>query len=145
MKKLRIKVNLDNCIGCRLCEAICSTIQYPIGIINYLKSAIHIQYDQFYRKDTAIICFQCEKAYCVDNCTSGALFFERGIVKYNPDCCDGCKKCIEACPLKAIWFIPETGKIVKCDLCANYSGPKCIKICPVNAIALFEKKPNRTD
>ncbi|KKK82766.1 hypothetical protein LCGC14_2800100 [marine sediment metagenome] len=70
---MRIKVDMNKCNGCRLCEAVCSTvsnIKEKSGILNPDISAIKINYDKFKRNDTAIVCYQCKKGHCMDICNT---------------------------------------------------------------------------
>ena len=140
---MRIKVDLEKCTGCRLCEAVCSAVSNKngdIGIINPQKSAIRIKYDFISRKDVAAVCYQCNKPHCMENCSTHALFRNNGVIKFNPNLCTGCNDCINACPFDLIWSLPLEGSVVKCDLCANYDVQYCVQSCPVEAISVITKK-----
>ncbi|OLS23834.1 MAG: Electron transport protein HydN [Candidatus Heimdallarchaeota archaeon LC_3] len=144
---MRIKVDMNKCNGCRLCEAVCSTvsnIKEKSGILNPDISAIKINYDKFKRNDTAIVCYQCKKAHCMDICSTRALFRSDGTILLDPSLCTGCEDCITACAsvftISMISFSPQEEKIIKCDLCSKYSFQYCIESCPVEAISLVGKK-----
>lgn len=132
---MRIKVDIDTCTGCKLCELSCSMAHSPDNSINYELSAIRIFNDPFHRKDVAYVCYQCKKAHCLDMCSTGALYREDGIIKVDNDNCSGCDACIDACPFDRIWLSSQ-GKIIKCDLCDGLDYQYCIKNCPVDAISL---------
>lgn len=132
----RLKVDLKICNGCQLCESVCSSLHHPEGLVLRSFSAIKINFDIFNRKDKSHVCYQCKVAHCMDHCDTQALYRDEGIIKFNPELCNGCNKCIEACPFDLIWILPDQDKILKCDLCVNYETPQCLEKCPVQAISV---------
>ena len=72
----------------------------------------------------------------MDHCDTQALYRDDGTIKYNPELCNGCNQCVEACPFDLIWILPDETQILKCDLCANYDSQQCIEKCPVQAISV---------
>ena len=54
----------------------------------------------------------------------------------DPDKCNGCGWCIEACDYGAIMLHPETKVVHVCDLCKDEGEPQCIKWCPEEALTL---------
>jgi Fe-S-cluster-containing dehydrogenase component len=86
------------CIGCQLCEYICSYTK--TGEFNTYRSRIRtVRVDEVLI--TAVACRTCENAPCVIACTRDALTqdSETGIIHIDPIKCDGCAWCIEACDL----------------------------------------------
>jgi formate dehydrogenase iron-sulfur subunit len=82
----------------------------------------------------AFACVLCEKAPCVISCPTKALFkSESGIIRVEEKNCNGCGWCIEACKFGAIALDPGKKVVSICDLCAD--DPKCVKICPFEAIS----------
>ena len=133
------KALLDNtyfCVGCHSCEIACKQIhELPVGVFRIKVEKIGPKYNKngkLFMKFKLIRCMQCEKPQCVDVCPTGALKKrDDGIVTVDRGLCNGCKQCMEACPIHAIWFNPETGSIEKCDLCVdkNLEVPFCAKHC----------------
>jgi len=87
----------------------------------------------------SISCNHCVDPICARNCPTSALFKrEDGIVQIDQDRCIGCKYCAWACPYGAPQYNPETGKMGKCDLCADYvdqgKRPSCVDACPMRAL-----------
>lgn len=129
------------CIGCHSCEIACKQINnLPPGVFRIKVEEIIPKYNansKLIMKMRVIRCTQCEKPQCVSACPRGALRKrEDGVVVVDKSLCTGCKICIDACPIHAIWFNPETGKIEKCDLCVDkgLSEPFCAKHCITGAL-----------
>lgn len=124
------------CIGCHSCEVACKQINdLPPGVFRIKVEEAGPKYNangKIIMRFRVVRCTQCEKPQCVDACPKGALKKrEDGIVVLDKTLCTGCKTCIDACPIHAIWFNPETGKIEKCDLCVDkgLDEPFCMKHC----------------
>ncbi len=91
------------------------------------------------------MCAQCKNAPCVDACEAGAIWRrEDGLVLISPDECSGCGKCVDSCPLEAIYF-NETEKIAqKCTGCAHlldngHKLPRCVEACPTDAMRVIDE------
>lgn len=71
MKKKILIVNADACIGCRMCEAICSLVHYgAIGISHARLKVIRYDHAAFFNP---VVCMQCAKPYCAAVCPSNAI------------------------------------------------------------------------
>jgi len=145
MKKILL-VEPEKCTGCRICELVCSWKHYKefnprksrISIIQWKKEGI----------DVPMVCQQCDEAYCIDVCPSGALYKDNltGAVRIDPEKCVGCRACITACPFGAISYDPDKKISAKCELCDQ--DPECVKYCMAEAItfvpadkaALYKKR-----
>ncbi len=123
-------LNPELCVGCRICETICSFIKHRV--IQPLKARIKVANKWHIGISMPVVCLNCPDAPCVEVCPTGSLSVENGVVKYNPDTCKLCKLCIKACPFKAIRYDEELNIIVKCDLCGG--KPVCAERCPSGAI-----------
>lgn len=62
----------------------------------------------------------------------------RGKIKYDKECCIGCKLCIRVCPTGAIEFKPENKKIriylSRCCFCSQ-----CTDVCPKDCLSMGDK------
>ncbi|MBN1873802.1 MAG: 4Fe-4S dicluster domain-containing protein [Anaerolineae bacterium] len=131
-----IACDATKCIGCQLCEYICSFTK--TGEYNTYRSRIRtIRVDEILI--TAVACRTCEDAPCVIACTRDALTQdpETGIISVDAERCDGCAWCIEACDFGAISINPATKMAEMCDQCQDEEeGPQCVLWCPKDALEL---------
>lgn len=84
-------------------------------------------------------CNHCAKPKCVEGCPTGAMHIaEDSTVQHDKDKCIGCRYCTWACPYGAPQFIPELGKVGKCDSCKDLrdkgQNPACVDACVMRAI-----------
>jgi carbon-monoxide dehydrogenase iron sulfur subunit len=129
MKKMLI-VNADLCIGCRMCEAVCSLVHYgAIGISHARLKVLRYDNAAFFNP---VVCMQCEVPNCASVCPSGAISInpETGVVKVSKKKCTGCKMCLTACPFGAMGFVE--GVAIKCDHCGGH--PSCVEFCQAKAL-----------
>jgi carbon-monoxide dehydrogenase iron sulfur subunit len=117
----------EKCIGCRVCEMVCSLSLF--NEVNPEKSAIRICTTS--DAVTFIVCNQCGE--CETVCPEGAIHIDEGIVKINSSRCTGCYICVDACPVGALFTHPEIIEPFKCIQCEE-----CVKSCPVNALYVLD-------
>lgn len=126
----------EKCVGCGICEYICSWTKEKA--FNPLKSRIRVvRVNQL--ANMAVTCRRCEDPPCVAACPRDALkqSEETGTIILDPDKCNGCGWCIEACDYGAMMLHPETKVVHVCDLCKDEEdGPQCVKWCPEEAITI---------
>ena len=131
-----IACDATKCVGCQLCEYICSYTK--TGEFNTYRSRIRtVRVDEILI--TAVACRTCEDAPCVIACTRDALTqdSETGIISVDAERCDGCSWCIEACDFGAISINPATKMAEMCDQCQDEEeGPQCVLLCPKDALEL---------
>ena len=129
MKKMLI-VNADLCIGCRMCEAVCSLVHYgAVGISHARLRVLRYDNEAFFNP---VVCMQCEAPYCTSVCPSKAISKnpETGVVKVSKKKCTGCKMCLTACPFGAMGFADNVA--IKCDHCGDQ--PSCVEFCQAKAL-----------
>jgi len=94
-----------------------------------------------------IPCQHCENAPCVDVCASGAITTrDDGLVIIDPNKCNGCQLCLDACPYNVVFFNPQLGIAQKCTGCAHLvdrgwpiKDPRCMDNCNQDAITWGEE------
>jgi Fe-S-cluster-containing dehydrogenase component len=131
-----LTVDPDKCVGCRLCELSCSLKNS--GEFNPAKARVHVMgFDEFFT--LPLMCFQCERPYCMEVCPAGAIVKDKegGLVSVIKEKCVGCKMCTLACPFGSIVFSDEEKTVVKCELCDG--NPECAQFCPTGAIEFKER------
>jgi len=131
-----ITCDASKCVGCQLCEYICSYTK--TNEFNSYRSRIRTVRAQEVLI-TAVSCRTCEDAPCVIACPRDALTQDAitGIIHIDPNKCDGCTWCIEACDFGAISINPATKLAEICDQCEDLEeGPQCVKWCPKEALEL---------
>jgi Fe-S-cluster-containing hydrogenase component 2 len=134
------------CNGCGICQMACSMRHF--GIIN--KDLARIQVNKFLlpiSKGIQVTCVQCqdEERACQPACPvePSAIYYDHSTLHMVIDkerCLgDGCMKCREACPAKAIRNHPKLSPLpFVCDLCDTQNNgdknPQCVSVCPTEAL-----------
>lgn len=127
MKRLVVKPEL--CVGCRLCEKVCSHSYRKEN--NREKSAIRIERngDKGY---TIHVCNQCGK--CIDICQVPAIRRDKNsILRINKNDCVGCLACVGNCPTGTMFYHDELTEPFKCIVCGL-----CAKECPSGTLTIEE-------
>ena len=126
----------DKCIGCRICEYVCSATK--TGSFDPSLSLIRVVRIEPITM-TAIACRLCQDAPCILACPRDALSRSDrdGVILVDEDKCDGCGWCLEACEFGAVVLNPLTKKAEICDLCRDEEdGPRCVEFCPKEALSV---------
>ncbi|GAB6155511.1 4Fe-4S dicluster domain-containing protein [Desulfosporosinus burensis] len=131
---MKIKVNGEKCVGCRLCETIC--VYSHDGAFGIYNSSIHVSKLEPIGVDFPVVCQQCLSPVCVSVCPIKAIVQNTltGAMIVKENLCVGCGKCVTECPFGAATLHSKTRKAIICDLCGG--SPNCIKECPTKAIIL---------
>lgn len=133
---MRIILDPTKCVGCRVCEGICSLVNE--GEANPVKSRIKVvrTVKNTLLYSIPVFCQQCEEAYCMAVCPAKAITEnENGVKIIDEEKCIGCKLCEMACPVGAITVNPEKHVSIKCNQCAIMGGdPQCVKHCYAGAL-----------
>ena len=127
-----ILVNLEKCVGCRNCALACSFKN--AGMFGLARARIGTIWIPKIGMNVPMVCQHCTKPLCMDVCPVGAISRdeETEAVVLNPDLCIGCKMCMIVCPFGGPRIEPETGIMIKCDLCGG--DPECVKHCVYGAL-----------
>ncbi|MBE3588545.1 MAG: 4Fe-4S dicluster domain-containing protein [Thermoanaerobacteraceae bacterium] len=131
------------CISCHSCEVQCK-INKGLNMgpkPNQLITVGPVNVDSQPRVAYVFMsCFQCEQAWCIKACPTGAVQKRAGdgIIFIDQERCVGCKSCILACPWGAPQWDAQKGKAVKCDYCRERIDaglkPACVTVCPTNSL-----------
>lgn len=147
-----VDVDPNKCIGCGICELVCSLNKSEKKVFNPLRSRIAIL--RLYPViNVAMTCRLCEDAPCVRACPRNALTqsSKNGIIIVDEKKCNGCGWCIEACDYGGITIDPEKKIAITCDLCESRKGigvfpgrkivsQACIEWCPEEALSLVTRR-----
>lgn len=129
---MRIKVNRDNCTGCRLCTQVCAIDHF--GEINPKKAALRIE-ARFPDpgKYRPVVCSQCGK--CAQVCPEDAITQnDNGAYIVDKEKCINCGECVAACPLGVVFQHPDLDHVIICDFCME-----CTRVCNTDAIVPWDK------
>jgi len=131
-----IKINADECNGCRACEVICSafhaTPKYSSN--NPARSRIRIIRDPL--RDMYVPVYAGE--YAPAECMGRDKYVIDG-KEY-----DECAFCRASCPSRDIFREPDSGLPLKCDMCEGEDEPLCVKWCLVDAL-IYEEREEEVD
>ena len=124
------------CIGCRLCEQICSMTHE--GVFNPSKARIRIIRHHDTQLDMATYCHSCINAPCIQACNFDALSRDSltNAIKVIEENCVGCRECIHECPFAVPAMHPTEDHVIICDLCEG--NPECVNVCPEQAIQYLD-------
>ena len=152
-----LRVDLDRCTGCRLCEAACDEKNNPRvedgialpGPGDVTRSLVRVhEFPGPYAVPWA--CLGCPDLPCVAACRAEAygesygralhLDPESGAVRHDPAHCTACQACIEACERRGggvlAWRPEQRAVVGACHLCGG--DPACVRACPFGAIKMVE-------
>ena len=146
---LGFHIDQTKCNGCKACYMACADKHdLPEGVqwrrvVEYTGGSWQVNGDtavpNVFSYYTSISCNHCENPVCVQVCPTTAMHKnDDGTVSVDQDKCVGCRYCEWVCPYSAPQFNAETGKMSKCDLCADYRAtdqdPACVAACPSRAL-----------
>jgi anaerobic carbon-monoxide dehydrogenase iron sulfur subunit len=139
MERRYVQCDRDKCTGCMICEFICSAAKE--GSFHLERSRIHV-IQTAPSSVAATACQFCRNHPCIKACPRDALSADEAThtLRLDKARCAGCGWCIEACPFGAITLDDSTKSVIACDLCHNQGRPRCIEVCPQNALSLYISK-----
>ena len=133
MERKYITCDTELCSGCGICEMVCSAEKE--GVFCPELSRIHLV-RLGATSAVSIACRFCEDTPCVSACPREALTMDEAanVIRIDKKRCIGCGWCIEACDFGAIALNHATKSVVICDLCEGRAMPKCVEMCPREAL-----------
>jgi carbon-monoxide dehydrogenase iron sulfur subunit len=139
------KILAKNCLACRACELQCAVTHTESKNINDAVSEektpnSRLKVTTSKGKIKILRCAHCKKPKCILVCENDAIKVVEGFVIIDEEKCDGCWKCIEACPLHSIFKNEITGTALKCDLCGGKEELACVIACKTGALTIKETK-----
>lgn len=140
-KQLGFLVDLGKCVGCRGCEVACSN-KHQLDHLQY-RRVMNINKENQMLGFLSLACNHCINPECIRVCKEKCFYKRRdGVVLYNSQRCNGCQRCIGACPFQAPKVNPRTKKISKCDFCFEQLDqglePTCVASCIVGALQVID-------
>jgi len=155
--KYRFVLHEEKCCACASCQIGCTDLMNsdPLGTIPGCRRILHWEIPG---KDGKIIhtygsvaCMHCADAPCIHACPKGCIRrdSETGFVTFDSNACIGCRRCGKVCPYDIPQFLPEDGKMVKCDGCNDRIKqglqPACVLACPFGALECIPAEAYRPD
>lgn len=145
MSQYAFFVDRDRCIKCWACQVACKQwngIDAGTVTRRWVEEETVGTFPDCNRVFTTTSCNHCENPACVENCPVGAITKrdEDGAVVVDQQKCIGCQTCARVCPFEVPNYLPETGAMDKCDMCAacgrtpDKDLPHCVATCPTEAL-----------
>jgi benzoyl-CoA reductase subunit BamC len=136
-KKIKtIKVDADECNGCRGCEIICSafhaTPKYSSN--NPARSRIQVITDRLNNKWLPVFAGEYTRAECAG----------RDVYIIDGKEYDECDFCRASCPSRDLFKEPDSGLPLKCDMCEGEDQPKCVEWC-LNDVLIYEEREEEVE
>ncbi len=152
-------IDIARCNGCYCCQIACKdehvtndwtpyakpqpdTGQFWLKLNEYVRG----KFPKVKMHYLPVLCMHCKDAPCILACPiEGAIYRrEDGLIIINPEKCNGCKSCIDTCPLGAIYFNEDLNLAQKCTGCAHlldrgWKEPRCVDACPTQALKFGEE------
>lgn len=124
-----LSFNPDLCVGCHICEEVCSNTWFKVTDLEKSRIRIH---DPGAGSLQAVYCVQAGD--CIAVCPTEALYRDKkGIVRIRKKLCVGCLSCVGFCPYAAMFHHSDQTDPFKCIACGQ-----CVEECPADALAIVE-------
>ena len=131
MAKVLKADEMSKCIGCFTCMLICAGVNRKNHSLR--KSCIRVRTSGgLSGRFVAVVCHACRNPQCAQVCPSDALKPRKGGgVVLEPAKCIGCRRCEEACMVRAIGYDEDERKPIictHCGVCARFCPHGCLKM-----------------
>lgn len=152
-------IDVTKCSGCYSCQLVCKDEHCGNDWTPYAKPQPEV--GQFWGKLNEYVrgsvpqvrmayvfvpCQHCSLASCLPACPVPDAIYRRddGLIIIDPKKCNGCRKCIQACPYGAIYFNEILNIAQKCTGCAHlldrgWKEPRCVDVCAHGALIFGEE------
>ncbi|MDZ7698037.1 MAG: (4Fe-4S)-binding protein [Deltaproteobacteria bacterium] len=127
-----IKVNADECNGCRGCELICSAFHAEPKYSSNNPARSRIRVIRHPLKDIYVPVYAGE--YTPAECAGRDKYVLDG-KEY-----EECAFCRASCPSRDEFKEPDSGLPLKCDMCEGEDEPLCVKWCLTDALTYEERE-----
>lgn len=133
MPKVLTAPAMSRCIGCYSCMLACARLNY--GSYSPRHAALQIRTQGGLQgRLVADICRACAEPACAEACPTQALKPRAGGgVRLDEKECIGCRACVQACPLKVIYWSERSRTPIVCRQCGI-----CVRYCPHDCLAMEE-------
>ncbi len=127
-----IKIDVNECNGCRSCEVICSAVHASPKYSSSNPARARIRVIHKPLADIYVPVYAGE--YAVAECAGRDKYIIDG-KEY-----EECAFCRASCPSRDEFKEPDSGLPLKCDMCEGEDEPMCVKWCYVDALILEERE-----
>lgn len=130
------------CIGCQSCRVACQVYNETTAEVSWRQVTSHERgaFPDVVQHNLSLACNHCERPACMAVCPVDAIHKRQsdGIVSIDPARCNGCQRCVGACPYGAPRPVPDQSRVSKCDLCMARQdaglAPVCVDTCVGGAL-----------
>ncbi len=127
-----IHCDITICVGCRTCEVTCG--HFHFGAVSPALSRIRVAKLEEIGIDMAVACVSCLEKSCMVCPTEALSVGDKGEILLDPELCNSCELCIDACPIGAVGFHDDLPLF--CDMCDGETS--CVFTCPTGALSYRE-------
>ncbi len=155
----RLRAYPERCQGCQACVVACSLVHE--GYVEPVHARLRVVLDPLRAEHEVRVCHQCRRAPCAAACPRGAIFYvspsrrptqeevpsaagrpsggdPQSVSYWTVDAasCDGCGRCVAACPFHVLALAYPGDAMRICDTCRG--APECVASCPAGALVWEE-------